>query len=62
LVDPSHTHTHNRRDLIITTRSCAPCERTHGTTQEEAVEESQQYKVGKFILEKTKLAKKTDLQ
>jgi hypothetical protein len=31
-------------------------------SQEEAVEESQQYKVGKYILEKTKLAKKTDLQ
>ncbi|ELR16401.1 Yippee putative zincbinding protein [Acanthamoeba castellanii str. Neff] len=42
--------------------SCNDCHSVVGWKYEEAVEESQQYKVGKYILEKTKLAKKTDLQ
>jgi hypothetical protein len=35
------------------------CPSADALDQEEAFEESQHYKVGKFILEKTKLAKKS---
>ncbi len=45
-------------DTALTVRGCVFVR----ASQEEAVEESQQYKVGKYILEKTKLTKKTDLQ
>jgi len=50
------TGLHSVRDLF-----CISCETLIGWKYEEAYEESQRYKVGKFIIEKAKMLKSSEV-